>query len=486
VICSTLVFLLILQLFHRVWTAMIGALIFALHPLQTEAVAWASGMYTLLSTALSLGALMAYVIAVGQKEKGPTSNIQRPTSNVQVNTVVLSFVRRWTLNVERWTFAIFFFIATSLYIAALLTKAASVSLPLAAGMIDLFILGRPLRRVIKSLVFWVVLAFPIVLIAKHFQDVSMLPAPPLWTRLLIALDAIGFYLGKIVLPINLIPDYGRNPTWVMHHLPRAGISAATATVVLLIAWRAPRNVKWIPAGIGVLFAGISPYLGLTTFDFQYVSTVADRYAYFGMVGVALLIAAATARSRSVGIVVVIGAVICGVLTFRQIQRWKDTNTLFSYTLDVNPRSLLSHNIFGYLAAREHRPAEARAHYLAALEIWPQDATILFNLGNLYAKDRPDLALEPYASAVRYQPKMALYRNNFAAALARTGDVQQAYAQWKQAITDDPSYVDPHNNLGDLLAQHGFVDEACREYRATLAIDPNNAHANAALQNLNKR
>jgi len=80
-ICCWLVFFLILQLWRRIGPALVGAMIFAVHPLQAEPVAWASGMYTLLSTAFSLGALLAYVAWV----KIRTSNVERRTSNVEVN-----------------------------------------------------------------------------------------------------------------------------------------------------------------------------------------------------------------------------------------------------------------------------------------------------------------------------------------------------------------------------------------------------------------
>ena len=453
IVCSLLVFLLILQLLGRIWPAALGGLVFALHPLQAEAVAWASGMYTLLSTAFSLAALIAYVAYATRYKNRPL---------------------------------MFFTLATVFYAMALLTKAASVSVPVAAAVIDLLIVGRPIKSIVKSLSLWVLIGIPIVVIAKYFQDVSMLPAPSVWARSFIALDAVGFYLHKILLPVDLIPDYGCNPNWVMHHLSLAGVSIGIASIAILIAWFARRNTRWITAGVGLLVAGILPYLGLTTFDFQYVSTVADRYAYFGMVGVAVLIAASVARSRNAGIVVLFAAAIWAVLTYRQLERWRDTKTLFSYTLDVNPRSLVSHNIFGYLAARENRPDDAQAHYLAALEVWPQDATIQFNLGNLYLKDDPERAAERYALAVQYQPKFALYRNNLAVALARTDHAHQAYDQWKEAIADDSSYVDPHNNLGDMLMNLNRADEARGEYQAALQIDPNNAHARSALQKLNAR
>jgi Flp pilus assembly protein TadD len=449
-ICTWLVFLLILQLGTRLLAAWVGAMLFAVHPLQAEPVAWASGMYTLLSTAFSLAAVMLYVLHVKQKQ-------------------TRSFA--------------FFILATSFYLLALFTKAASVSLPVAAGAIDLFILGRPLRQVIRTLSLWIVIAIPMVFLAKHFQDVSAIALPPLWDRPIVALDAIGFYLGKVIFPSGLIPDYGRNPAWVMQHFSTAILSVMTAIITMLFAWVMRKRAAWITAGLALFLAGICPYLGLAAFDFQYVSTVADRYAYAGMIGIALLAAGACMRSKLVTGVLIFAIVIGAVMSHRQVARWHDSRGLFGYTLAVNPQSLLSHNVFGFLAARAGDTAVAESEYKKALQIWPEDAVIHFDLGNLYFKRQPELALRQYALAVQYQPHFAIYRNGLAACLARLNHAQDAYIQWRQASIDDPDYIDPHNNLGDLFMKLDRREDARREYKSALRIDPDNAHALAKLKEI---
>jgi tetratricopeptide (TPR) repeat protein len=476
--CTLLVFALILQLWKRAWPAAIGALVFAVHPLQVEAVAWASGMYTLLSTAFSLAAMIAY-IAYATK---PRAHRMPVAGGTQIFRPQKSGMPVYAL-------------ATLFYILALLTKAASVSVPLAAMVIDVLILRRPFRKSIRSLSLWIILAIPIVLIAKSFQDVSSLKIPPLWTRPVVALDATGFYLRKIILPIHLIPDYGRNPTWVMlrHNRLPVAVSVAIAVFAILFAYVARRNAAWITAGLGLLLAGIAPYLGLTTFDFQYVSTVADRYAYFGMLGVALLAAGLAIRSRRAIVGVLFAICVCIPISRKQVDRWNNTNSLFNYTLTINSNSLVSHNVFGYLAAKEGHFAEAEADYQAGLQIWPEDATIQFNLGNLYlnqaSKEKSrgqqllNLAIDHYSLAVQFQPRFVLYRNSFAAALARASRLAEAYDQWKTTLAMDTAYIDARNNLADILAANGKRDEARSEYHAVLRIDPNNRHALDGLMKL---
>jgi Tfp pilus assembly protein PilF len=445
-----------------------GALVFAVHPIQTEAVAWASGMYTILAAVWSLSAVLCYL-----------KHAQRLTESPG------SFNRRWYL------------LATLFFALAVLTKASSVVVPAIAGAIDVLIVGRPVKRVVMSLWPWVIAGVPVVWAAKSFQDLSTVPAPPPWARPLVAADAIGFYLGKLAWPIHFIPDYGRNPRWVMfqlqgrepgwfgrHLLPvmvMVGVGAMAALAVFAAALDRRRPIA--AAGAVIFLAGIGAYLGLTTFDFQYVSTVADRYAYVGMIGIAMGVAAVAAY-RPAGVVILCLAVPLAVLSYRQSKIWNTTTTLFDYTLDVNNVSLVARNVRGYLAAKDKsRWEEAEWNYYKALNVWPEDALIHFNLGNLYKggfRDSPELALEQYELAVQYQPHFAPYQNSLAAMLATRGQMDQAIAHWNLAIADDPRYLDPRNNLGRAYLQLGQAAAARGAFQSVLAIDPGNPTARAGL------
>ena len=471
-LCTLLVFGVILQLWKIPLPALVGAMVFAVHPMQVEAVAWASGMYTLLSSALSLAALLAYI-----------AHVQRRLALPAVRSVG------------------FFWLATLLYLLALLTKAASVSLPLFAIVIDVLLLKRPLRRAFWSMAFWIVLAIPIVQLAKSFQDVSVITVPPVWLRPAVALDAIGFYLVKIMCPLHLIPDYGRNPAWVMQHGSTTLLAIAFAIVAITAALFSLRKNAWVAAGMGILLAGIGPYLGLTAFDFQYVSTVADRYVYFGMMGVALIAAGAIlqpgTRRNAALLLLSVAFCIWIPLSMRQVHYWRDTSSLFNHTLEVNSNSLVAHNVFGFLAARRGDFPAAENEYLAGIRVWPEDALIHFNLGNLYLKQRQispverqrmlEQAIEHYSRAVQYQPQMTDYRNSYAAALELSGQHDQAYAEWMRVLAQDAGgYIDARNNLADMLANNGKPAEARVQYNIVLKISPGNPHAMEHLRMLVER
>jgi Tfp pilus assembly protein PilF len=385
------------------------------------------------------------------------------------------------LNVGRWTFALHC-AAAILYILALLTKPASISLPLMIAVIDLLILGQPARQALTHAILWLTMGLPIVLLTRYFQDVSSLQQSPLWSRPAVALDAIGFYLRKLLLPIRLTPDYGRTPGWVLVHTPQMAVSILIASCTLLAAWLGRNRTRWITASVGLLLAALLPYLGLAQFDFQHISTVADRYAYLGMTGVAIFTAGISMRSKLATLALLIICCIWAVLSHEQATRWRDDATLFTYALEVNPDSLLAHSAIGYRAANQTPPDDSSAefNYRAALRVWPQDAEVLFNLGNLYLRHDPAAAVEQYQRAIANQPRMPEYHNNLAVAFAKLGQFQNACTEWQRAIDLAPNDVDAHNNRGDLYRRMNQPAAAIADYKAVLQIDPNNEYAAAML------
>src|SRR5688572_6668694 len=104
---------------------------------------------------------------------------------------------------------------TLVFVLAMLAKPSALVVPVIAGVIDVGMLGRRIRDSVKALWPWVVLSVACALIGRWAQDVTHVPTAPLWARPMIAIDALAFYLYKLVLPIGLGLDYGRKPSYVM-------------------------------------------------------------------------------------------------------------------------------------------------------------------------------------------------------------------------------------------------------------------------------
>ena len=406
-------------------SAWIGAMLFALHPLVTEPLSWVSSMYTLLSTTFGLLALWQYACYAKLARDDASAN------------------RR------RWLYAG----ATVAFVLAMLTKPFGVVLPVMAGLLDWLLIARPMRRVALALLPWVVLALPIVLANKAAQPAIQVyrPTPP--QRLLVAADTTAFYLKKLVLPVRLIPDYGRTPQWVLARRERFAVALVPLIVAALCWWQRKRR-PWLLASFGLFVVAAAPALGLVPFDFQLYSTAADRYAYFSLLGAALLVACGLDRLRAprVRFSAIVMSILClatlGVLSHRQVRRWHDSQSLFAYTIAINPQSLAANRVFGFLAMNAGRESEALRYYETALRTYPKDPLILYNLGNFRL---------------------------------RAGDPQGAAEYYRLSIEANPTLMSPRVNLAALLASNGYYDEAIAQYEQVLQRQPAHELARAGLE-----
>jgi cell division protein FtsW (lipid II flippase) len=204
---------------------------------------------------------------------------------------------------------------------------------------------------ISVLTLWLFLAIPFAIIARLGQPIpAWWLVVPIRVRPLIALDALAFYAGKIVWPITLTPDYGRSPDVVLHSGGVSfvcGIALIIAFVVVCkLRWR-----DWRPCIGGLIWfvAALVPVLGFTTFAFQRLSTVADRYLYLPMFGVALCVAwtldryveQANSKDRKMRGVVLLCVIVLAALDIRtaaQCRYWHDTGTLFHHSIEVIGRT----------------------------------------------------------------------------------------------------------------------------------------------------
>lgn len=352
VLVALLVFALLRRLVRSERAAAAGAALFALHPLQVETVCWVIGIRDLLCAAFALVAIAQY-LRFARAADGATG---------------------WSSAAVRYAFA------SSAFVLALFSKMNAVVIPL---FVALACVWSPLAspRWKRGLVPWLGASLVFAVITKNTQPLrSLTVIEPLWTRPLIAGDALAFYLRKLVWPVDLAPDYGRTPTYV---LKSAWGYVAWIVPAALAAglWRAktwqPRS--WIVAGLFV--AGFLPLLGFVPFPFQWMSTVADRYAYSSMLGPALAVAwwLDERPSRAAWIVALIALALLAFTSERQTRMWRDDRTCFEHTVEVNPASFVSYGYLGVIYAGEGRTREAIDAYERALAGNPNDARTRINL-----------------------------------------------------------------------------------------------------------
>jgi len=459
------------------WPAAAGGALYLLHPLQVEVVAWVSGLKDVLGATFTLTAIYSYL------------------RFVQARNTMEARAARWYL------------VATICFILAMFAKPASVVAPLLALIVGIgwMLVARPgstrkhlLASTVVPVGFWLLLAIPIVLEGHHAQPGSMTPDVAIGWRPFVAADALCFYLWKLLAPVSLGLDYSRTPasiiadrsiywTWI---IPAAVLAAAIA---------AARRRPLLLVGLLIVFAAPLPVLGFVKFDFQYFSTVSDRYVYVGMLGVGLAAAAiiqmwqAVSITRLCAIGVLVGA---GMLTYVQADYWHDDLILWNHAYHVNPRSFAAvwhlGRTFADLSAAERRAGNRQAarddddraisFFEKALPIDPNPRESHRALGELYFEQGEySKATEHYQAARAGFPYDADLHSNLAMALVSLHRYSEAKAAMEKAIQLKPYNASYEAKLGNILGEQGDRAGAAEHFRRALAIDPKFAPANEGLQ-----
>ena len=439
------VFLLLRRLGASDIPTAIGAALFAVHPVQVEPVAWASGLKDVLCGLMTWTAVWQYVTAAQVDESNP---------------------RRRRLHLA---------FASVAFVLGLLSKPTAMVAPLLALTIEVIILARPWRGALALLWPALVLSLACATWTALIQPASNNAAVPLYLRPLVAADALAFYLYKLVWPARLGLDYGRNPAAIVARGWVAYTWALPLCAALAIALWGRRRPLLV--GGAVVFAiGVSPVLGLLRFDYQDMSTVADHYLYLSMAGVAMAAAEVTRRVRpahalalSAPLVLVLGA-----MSWRQAHVWKDSVALFTHAIVANPDSYAAHNNLAsaYLDRRE--PALAEQHAREAIRIRPNYARAMVTLGAaLAAQRRDDEAADAYRNAIVTQPTNVRAHANLGALLARAGQSEQAISHLRRALELHPDDGAAHLTLGSLLSSTD-PDRAMYHLRQALRLRPRDA------------
>jgi tetratricopeptide (TPR) repeat protein len=147
--------------------------------------------------------------------------------------------------------------------------------------------------------------------------------------------------------------------------------------------------------------------------------------------------------------------------------------LYKRALEINPNLEHPHINLGEALERQNKVDEAMAHYQTALKIKPDLPEAHNNIGALLAKQgHTEEAIQYYQNALQIRPHYALAHFNLASALVEKGDIEQGTRHYYIAIEYQPAYAEAHIKLGDLFLNLGEREKAINHYMAALQIDPN--------------
>ena len=420
--------------------ACLGALFFAIHPIQVEAVAWVSGMNNLLAAFFSLYALLRYC----------------------------DF---WLATKRRNRIEYYLFANLGLLLA-LCSKPTALVTPLIAGIIGVLLLRKSIWKVALSLVPWAILMIPFILIGKQVQDATFV-AIPLYQRPIIVCDTIAFYLSHIAFPYNLCADYSRTPASVLAHWTRQPTWLVTPVILGVAIYFWKRN-RWLGITLLLLVIGIAPVTGIVPFFFQFFSTVANRYVYLGMLGPTVLIAALFVFLPSRKCLYSLAGILAlfATISFHQTISWGATYTWAQNIIDRNPRSVIGIACMGSTLAMDGYTEEGARYVQRAYQIVPDNPRIIQILGmlNLDLK-RPGEALVYFIYGLEANPGFKEVYPLLNVAAQRNGTPRLAIGQLERVIAQQPQNAEAHAYLGCAYGLVGQLQDAGRELLLADSLHP---------------
>lgn len=436
--------------------AFFGALLFALHPVHTEAVAWVSGW---MDVGASAGLLFAVLLL-------------RPERASPLRAALAGLC----------------------WLAALLLKETALVLPV---LLAFTWRGSPEQPHAWRARPWrylpLVAALALYVGLRLWALGTALPAGPAGAGPLYWLDVLGLVsdLGTKLLwpsPLLVVPPHGPVRSLLeLRGLAGAGIVGAGVALAVAGFRRSP------PLFTGLLWLAV-PLVPVALLQLRGVDAYAERYLYLPSVGFVLLVAvalrAALAQRAVPGpVLAAAGAVIllaAGAATAARVRTWRDDITLWEDTVAKVPQSPVARARLGTAYLKARRPAEARAQLELALRAFPRSAQVLSDLGVAHAMaGEPQRAVQVLEQAARYHPDSAVLHHNLGLALRRTARLEEAISSFQRATQLAPQRADSHLELGRSLLQAGRPAEAMEHLTRAQQLSPESEQIRRNLERARK-
>ncbi len=410
-----------------------AGLVFGLHPIQVESVAWVSERKNLLCVFFFFLSLIAYARAVQAEDR------------TVVHPALRFFNRKYASSL-------------ALFVLALLSKPMAVTLPVVLILLDWY----PFRRIqsLAALRVALVEKLPFFALAAASSIITILGQKtggalqsfdtlPIQKRILVAFHSLLLYLGKILAPLNLIPYYPY-PKQIGLSLEYLLSIALVVGMTLLLLVLARRQKLWLMLWLCFVVT-LLPVLGIIQVGRQ---AMADRYAYLPLLAplVAVGLAAAwiwerAAEQKNRHLKTLCIAAACAIvillssLTVKQIAVWNNSFSLWTSVIEKEPETVMAYTYRGAAFEKAGRLAEALSDYESAIRLNPADAIPYNYLGTVYGK------LNSFARAIEC---------------------------FNRAVALAPGYADAYFNRGFTYTRAGQFERALEDFNKTLVLNSNDA------------
>lgn len=408
---TSLLFLLLTLLFNTPILAFTLSLLFAIHPLRIESVAWVTERKDVLSLCFGLQALIAYTLY--QKSKK-------------------SLTIAWAI------------IAFSL---GLLAKPSLVMIPILFLLLDIFIFSKPITFDLvlgKQKIIFYLITLLSCLSALWAQNaggaLKKLSEIAFTDRLSASIVGFVFYLSKTILPTELAAFY----PYTFYPLSKVLIAAGILGVIGLGVYWASRSDKIFLLGIIWFTLSLLPVIGLAQIGWQ---AYACRWAYWPHVGFTVMLCGFFKKYPKAPAFIFPLLLLCFFQTRSELTYWKNSETLFKRALEITQNNFLAHTNYAAAIAEHGLLKEALHHNEEALKINPHYTEALNNLGTVYGRlGRYHEAIATFERILQRSPGDIITRYNLALTHYFVGEKDQAIQEWQTILRDDPHYEDARQSL----------------------------------------
>ena len=436
---------------HLAW---LGGVLFAVHPVAVQSVAWISEQKNTLSLPLFLVSALAFL----NWDRG------------------LGGRRAYALSLAA-------------FLAAMLCKASVVMLPVVLLLHAWWVRGRLGRRdaaavlpffARSGVLGWVTIWFQWsrAIGAEHIEIGGPL------SRLAGAGMAICFYAGKCLFPAGLMPVY---PGWAKALQPAQFIPWIGLAAAFTVLWsrRTTWGRPWL-FGLGFFVITLVPVLGFLTMSFMRLSPVSDHFAYIPLIGLVGLAAAGAGwvRARlSERVRPLAAAAVGALLAVLMIESrgyagiFRDGVSLWGAAAARNPLSApVRYNLANALVLAG-RPADALREFSEAVRLKPGFSEAHSNCGDLLRRlGRTREATDHYEEALRAEPGLILTRLKLGDVLLEQGELDRAIQEYATAAESQPNFAPAQASLAYALAKAGRLEESIGRYKSALQLDPSSAES----------
>jgi Tfp pilus assembly protein PilF len=452
---TILVFLVFRRMTGATWRSLIVALLFGLHPLRVEPVAWISERKDVLSTMFWLLAMWTYTRFSEETriEKGKTKS--------------------------------FYLLTLFFFALGLMSKQMVVTLPFVFLLLDFWPLNRWEQKGKWSLVLEKIPFFVLMVAASIMAYVAKQSAGALQEIHLSLGERVGNafisyvrYLGKLFWPTNLCLYYPHPGHWpMMLVLP----CALFILGVSVMAWVKRKQIPWLFTGWFWYVGTLVPVIGLVQL---HSLAMADVWTYVPLMGISLILVwglcEVTKQWRQQTLILstllTVALIPCIIISRHQIAFWQDDITLWTRAINVTKDNYVAHDNLGVVL----RPTQADAafkEFQEAVRINPDFADAQRYLADEFqARGLLDEAIIHDLKSLETDPTSAWAEYALGWAFYKKGQVDEAVAHFQRAVKDEPDYMKARKSLAKIFFDKGKLEESIAEYKTIAELEPKEATA----------